>query len=49
MIRTLDQIKRGEMDEACGRHRRDSYNVLAEKNKGRAQCTKPKVRWGHNI
>jgi len=49
VIRTLGQIKKGEMDRACGRHRRDSYNVLAEKNKGRIQRTKSKVRWEHNI
>jgi hypothetical protein len=37
MIRTLGQIKKGEMDGACGRHRRDAFNVLIEKNKGRRQ------------
>jgi hypothetical protein len=34
MIRTLGQIKKGEMDGAYGRHRRDACNVLVEKNKG---------------
>jgi hypothetical protein len=37
MIRTLGQIKKGEKDGACGRHRRDAYYVLVEKNKGRRQ------------
>jgi len=49
MMRTLDQIKKGEMGGACSRHRRDAYNVLVEKNKGRIQRIKPKVRWEHTI
>jgi hypothetical protein len=49
MFRTLGQIKIGEMAGACGRHRRDAYNVMVEKNKRRRQRTKPKIRWEDNI
>jgi len=34
MMRTLGQIKKVEMDGACGRCRRDAYNVLVEKKQG---------------